>query len=103
MSAPSGAHPEARRGRHRHGPAGGPVLLHPGASLPLERVGNPLPPARTLDEDVVVGADRYWIRAARRGHRLGIVVLAVLAGLGLGLTSVALTGARRADTAFERL
>ena len=50
-----------------------------------------------------MGAIRYWVRAARRRHWLGIVVLAVLAGLGLGLTSVALTGARRADIAFERL
>lgn len=50
-----------------------------------------------------MGPIRYWVRRARRRHRTGVVVLAVLAGLGLGLTSVALTGARRADTAFERL
>ncbi len=50
-----------------------------------------------------MGAIGYWVRRQRRRHWVGIVVLAVLAGLGLGLTSVALTGARRADTAFDRL
>ena len=46
---------------------------------------------------------RVWIRAALRRHVVGIVFLIVLAGLGLGLASVALTGARRADTAYDRL
>ena len=50
-----------------------------------------------------MSAIRYWVRAARRRHWVGIVVLAVLAGLGLGLASVAFTGARRADTAYDRL
>lgn len=50
-----------------------------------------------------MGATGYWGRVVLRRHLGGVVLLSLLAGLGLGFATVALTGARRADRAYDRL
>ncbi|MEQ1785796.1 MAG: FtsX-like permease family protein [Acidimicrobiales bacterium] len=50
-----------------------------------------------------MGGIGAWTRAAWRRQRRALLVLGVIAGLGMGVSLVALQGARRADTAYGRL
>src|SRR5436190_24332448 len=45
----------------------------------------------------------FWARGAWRRQLWGLVALGVIAGAGIGTALVALEGARRSDTAYERL